>query len=281
MRNLFTLLAALSLVVCAWGQEDEYSKDECTSLVVGRLASADGSVITSHTCDGVSRTWITVEPAADYGRKAMVDIYKNTRKTAFKGDTTGVRYAGQIPQARHTFAYLNTAYPCLNEKQVAMGETTFSGPDTLRNGSSMFLIEELQRIALQRCDNARDAVRMMGELAEKYGYDYSGDDSVYDDHIVEWDYRNGVIKTQWMGDIIVDKNGNIRRGDRYYSTFYKTDEPRPEPIDPSTLSNPEGDEDADISTEEEEAFEEREESLESTEDAAEDAVVEGENDVQT
>ena len=119
------------------------------------------------------------------------------------------------------------------------------------------------------------------DYAERYGYDYSGDDSVYDDHIVEWDYRNGVIKTQWMGDIIVDKNGNIRRGDRYYSTFYKTDEPRPEPIDPSTLSNPEGDEDADISTEEEEAFEEREESLESTEDAAEDAVIEGENDVQT
>ena len=119
------------------------------------------------------------------------------------------------------------------------------------------------------------------DYAERYGYDYSGDDSVYDDHIVEWDYRNGVIRTQCMGDIIVDKNGNIRRGDRYYSTFYKTDKPRPEPIDPSTLSNPEGDEDADISTEEEEAFEEREESLESTEDAAEDAVIEGENDVQT
>ena len=47
-----------------------------------------------------------------------------------------------------------------------------------------------------------------------------------------------------MGDIIVDKNGNIRRGDRYYSTFYKTDKPRPEKIDPSTLSNPEGNNDA-------------------------------------
>jgi hypothetical protein len=119
------------------------------------------------------------------------------------------------------------------------------------------------------------------EYAEKYGYEYDYNDSVYDDRVTEWDYRHGVIKTEWMGDLIVDKNGNIRRGDRYYSTFYKTDKPRPEPIDPSTLSNPEGDEDADISTEEEEAFEEREESLESTEDAAEDAVVEGENDVQT
>jgi len=84
-----------------------------------------------------------------------------------------------------------------------------------------------------------------------------------------------------MGDIIVDKNGNIRRGDRYYGTFYKTDKPRPEPIDPSTLKNPEGDINADISDDEEEAFEEREESIESTEDEAEDAGIEGENDVQT
>ena len=119
------------------------------------------------------------------------------------------------------------------------------------------------------------------EFAEKYGYDYSGEDSVYDDHIEEWDYRNGVIRTQWMGDIIVDKNGNIRRGDRYYSTFYKTDKPRPEPIDPSTLSNPEGDINADISAEDEQLFEEREEIIESTEDAAEEAAPEGENDVQT
>ena len=119
------------------------------------------------------------------------------------------------------------------------------------------------------------------EFAEKYGYDYSGEDSVYDDHIEEWDYRNGVIRTQWMGDIIVDMNGNIRRGDRYYSTFFRTDKPRPEPIDPSTLSNPEGDINADISAEDEQLFEEREEIIESTEDAAEDAVTEGENDVQT
>ena len=119
------------------------------------------------------------------------------------------------------------------------------------------------------------------EFAEKYGYDYSGEDSVYDDHIEEWDYRNGVIRTQWMGDIIVDKNGNIRRGDRYYSTFYKTDKPRPEPIDPSTLSTPEGDINADISAEDEQLFEEREEIIESTEDAAEEAAPEGENDVQT
>ena len=128
------------------------------------------------------------------------------------------------------------------------------------------------------------------DYAERYGYDYSGDDSVYDDHIVEWDYRNGVIKTQWMGDIIVNKNGDIRRGDRYYSTFFRTDKPRPEPIDPSTLGESEfkiGDDgkiedlEAIEDLDELEAIEERQEDLEATEDAAEDAGLEGENDVQT
>ena len=117
------------------------------------------------------------------------------------------------------------------------------------------------------------------DYAERYGYEYDEQDAVYEDHVEKWDYRNGVIRTGWMGDIIVDKNGNIRRGDSYYGTFYKTDKPRPEPIDPSTLNTPEGNADAEITPEEEEAIEEREESIESTEDAAEDAGLEDENNV--
>ena len=113
------------------------------------------------------------------------------------------------------------------------------------------------------------------EYAERYGYNYDEQDSVYEDHIVKWDYRNGVIRTEWMGDLIVDKNGNIRRGESYYGTFYKTDKPRPEAIDPSTLKNPEGSINADLSEGEEEAFEEREESLESTDGAALEAAAEG------
>ena len=123
------------------------------------------------------------------------------------------------------------------------------------------------------------------EYAERYGYDYDEEDSVYDDTIVEWDYRHGVIKTEWMGDIIVDKDGNIRRGDSYYGTFYKTDTPRPEPIDPATLEHPEGSINAELSPEEEEAIEERDESQQMTEDALEEAAPEetapeGDEDVQ-
>ena len=175
MKRCFALLTILLCCVSAWSQDDEYALDECTSIVVGRLASTDGSVITSHTCDGVSRTWIDVVPAAKHSRNEKFQVLKNTRKTSFRGDTTGVRFAGEIPMPRRTLQYLNTAYPCLNEKQVAMGETTFTGPDTLRNNKSMFYIEELARLALMQCDNARDAIKVMGALAEKYGYADGGE----------------------------------------------------------------------------------------------------------
>ena len=167
---LFLLIAA-----AAAAQDSEYDYLDCTSIAVGRLASDDGSVMTSHTCDGRSRTWLTREPAASHPKGTMHPVYKGSRHTAFPGDTTGLRKLGEIPEARKTYAYLNTAYPSLNEKQVAIGETTFSGPDTLRSDNGIFLVEELCRIALQRCDNARDAVKLMGALSEEYGYVDSGE----------------------------------------------------------------------------------------------------------
>ena len=170
MKKLLLIPALFLIAALAPAQDYEYEGLDCTSIAVGRLASDDGSVITSHTCDGKSRTWLTQEPAARYPKGTMHPVYRGGRHVAFPGDTTGLRKTGEIPEDRKTFAYLNTAYPSLNEKQVAIGETTFSGPDTLRSSNGIFLVEELCRIALQRCDNARDAVKLMGELSEKYGY---------------------------------------------------------------------------------------------------------------
>ena len=162
------VLLFISLLIClkTFGQEQDFSGQSCTSIMVGRLASSDGSVITSHTCDGRYRTWSYMEPAADHEPGTMHKVLRGTMHTAFRGDTTGVKVMGEIPQVAHTYAYLNTAYPCMNEKQLAIGETTFTGPEILINPEGWFMIEELQRVALQRCDNARDAIRLMGSLAE-------------------------------------------------------------------------------------------------------------------
>lgn len=188
MKKIILILLSGLFCLSVFAQE-EYVGGNCTSIMVGRLASTDGSVITSHTCDGRYRTWAYVEPAADHGPQEMHPVLRGTMHTAFRGDTTGVRLIGVIPEAAHTYAYLNTAYPCLNEKQLAIGETTFVGPDTLVNKSGWFTIEELERVALQRCSSAREAIYLMGRLAEQYGYGDSGECLTVADKNEVWQFE--------------------------------------------------------------------------------------------
>ena len=173
--SIFTAILMMAFAVTINAQDAERMTESCTSIMVGKRASADGSVITSHTCDARYRTWMEVVPARDYERDTVTAVYKNRFHTVSAKDSTNMPRLGVIPQVRHTYRFLDTAYPCLNEKQLAMGETTISGRDTLRNENGIFMIEELSRIALERCTTARDAIRLMGELVKKYGYGDSGE----------------------------------------------------------------------------------------------------------
>ena len=208
MKKLILFIASLGIVFTLHAQE-EYVGQSCTSIMVGRKASADGSVITSHTCDGGYRTWVQWEPAEDHEPGAVHPVLRGTMTTRFRGDTVGVKLMGEIPQVAHTYAYLNTAYPCMNEKQLAIGETTFGGPDTLVNAAGWFTIEELERVALQRCDNARDAIRLMGSLAEKYGYGDEGECLTVADKNEVWQFEivgigKNKIGAAWVAQRIPD-----------------------------------------------------------------------------
>ena len=217
MKRILTLLAIL-LPVAAWAQANP--KESCTSIMVGKRASTDGSVITSHTCDGRYRTWMTVEPAADHKKGETVEVKKGTMHTVSPSDTAGLRVAGRIAQVEHTYAYLNTAYPCLNERQLAIGETTFGGPDTLRNPGGMFLIEELERIALQRCTTARQAIQLIGRLIAKHGYGDGGECITIADRKEVWQMEilgegkgktGGIWAAQRVPDDHVAVSANIPR----------------------------------------------------------------------
>lgn len=155
--------------------ENQSHLGNCTSIMVGRLATTDGSVITSHTCDGPYRTWVEVFLHTKYEKGAIHAVYSgmlNPRETSW--DMRNVKKTGEIPEVEETYTFLNTAYPCLNEKQLAIGETTIGGRLELRNKDGMFYIEELEKIALQRCRTAREAIALIGKLAEEYGYgDYA------------------------------------------------------------------------------------------------------------
>ena len=195
-------------------------KDACTSIMVGKNASTDGSVMTSHTCDSWYRTWMSIEPARDYPRDTIMSIYEGRMHTEHQKDMSGVKERGTIPQAKHTYRFLDTAYPCLNEKQLAMGETTISGRDTLQNKKGLFMIEELQRVALQRCTTAREAITLMGSLIKQYGYGDSGECLTIADPSEVWIFEvfgegpkkiGGVWAAQRIPDEEVAVSANICR----------------------------------------------------------------------
>jgi len=211
-------LGWMSIAAQSSGRSEE--RDACTSIMVGKKASVDGSVMTSHTCDSWYRTWMSIEPAKDYPRDTIMSIYGGLMHTEHQKDMTGVKERGTIPQARHTYRFLNTAYPCLNEKQLAMGETTISGRDTLQNKEGLFLIEELQRVALQRCATARSAIRLMGSLIKQYGYGDSGECLTIADQNEVWIFEvfgegpkkiGGVWAAQRIPDDEIAVSANISR----------------------------------------------------------------------
>ena len=74
----------------------------------------------------------------------------------------------------------------MNEHQLGIGETTIGGKRELRSSNGIFSIEELQKIVLARTTTARDAIRLMGELAEKYGYVDTGECMTFIDPKEAW-----------------------------------------------------------------------------------------------
>jgi len=86
---------------------------------------------------------------------------------------------GEIPQVRHTFAYFDQDYGLQNEHQLSIAESTTSAKTvgwSLNQpyGYNLWGIEELSKIALERCISARCAIKLMGDLAEQGGF-YSAD----------------------------------------------------------------------------------------------------------
>ena len=147
----------------------------CTSIQVGRLASTDGSVITCHSCDGNYRTWVQMNPGKTYKEGETDTIYWGKLHSETPWDMRNVRIKGEIPQVPKTYTYLDVAYPSMNEKGLAIGETTIGGRRELNNNEGLFLIENLERIVLQRTTKAREAIKLIGELVKEYGYGDRGE----------------------------------------------------------------------------------------------------------
>lgn len=150
--------------------------DGCTTITVGKLASYDGSVMTSHTDDSHrTRSEFDIMPAMSFDKDSKVMMFKrvpdNTKKMpAYKFEPTG-----EIPQVETTYGYINTAYPCMNTKQLAIGESTFGGRPELVSEKGLIDCTQLVRLMVERTTTAREAIAMAGELLKKYGWNDEGE----------------------------------------------------------------------------------------------------------
>lgn len=159
MKHLFKLsylllpLSALTFVLPAFA---------CTNFIIGKDASADGSVMITYAAD-------------DYGMYGSLWHF-NAGKHA-NGTMRDIRcwdtneYLGKIPEAAETYNVVGN----INEHQVAIGETTFGGREELVNKSGILDYGSLIYIALQRSRTAREAINVMTTLVAKYGYCSEGE----------------------------------------------------------------------------------------------------------
>lgn len=135
----------------------------CTNILVTKSASAEGTPMISYNADshvlyGELYHW----PASTYPEGTMLDIYE--------WDTG--KFLGKIKQASQTFNVVGN----MNEYQVAIGETTYGGREELYvQPGAIMDYGSLIYIALQRSKNAREAIKIIAELMEEYGYASEGE----------------------------------------------------------------------------------------------------------
>ena len=181
----FTLafVSAYALISADCQQCDqEFLPDSCTSILVGKDASTDGSTMTTHTCDcGICDwTWRHV-PAQDHKPGAKRKIYHvsqyitwppedGLKWVRYKDDFTGL----EIPEVEHTYAYKHGMFGYMNENQVAMGESTIGCQQKMRNPTPSAKIDltMLSMLGMERARTARDIIQIMGDLACTYGYGF-------------------------------------------------------------------------------------------------------------
>ncbi len=182
----------------------------CTTMIAGKNATADGSVMVSHSDDGLGDASLVFVPAMDHAPGSMRPVFYSHESIGFKPEWGGTQThriitkgrapaydkkgfpssvpLGFIPQVAHTYAYFDANYGIINEHQLTIGECTDKAkvhPEP-EPGKRIFYSSELSRVALERTKTAREAVRLMGEMIDIYGYYGTGETLLVGDPNEGW-----------------------------------------------------------------------------------------------
>ena len=134
----------------------------CTNLIVGKRASADGSVMITYSADAYgSYGFLQFYPAGHHKPGEMRKLYDYETSNSL----------GEIPEAEYTYGVIGQ----VNDQQLSIMETTFGGREELVDTTGLFDYGSLMYVTLQRARTAREAIDVWTGLVETYGYRSEGE----------------------------------------------------------------------------------------------------------
>lgn len=155
MKKLFTIIIAAGAALAG------VDAGACTSLIAARGATADGGTMITYAADSHTLYGeLYNQPAADHKKGTMRQIH----------DWDSGTFRGEIPEVAHTYATIGN----MNEHGLTIAESTWGGRHELE-GSGLIDYGSLIYITLQRARTAREALKVMTDLVDKYGYGSSGE----------------------------------------------------------------------------------------------------------
>jgi len=194
MKKQISFILLLIIGTLVWHQS--YS---CTNYLITKGASADGSTMVSYAADSHIRYGeLYFKPRATWPAGSMVTLF----------DRGSNKPLGQIPQVQETYQVIGF----MNEYQVAIGETTFGGIEELMDSTATIDYGSLMFLALQRAKTAREAIKVMVELVEQFGYASSGESFSIGDPNEVWILEMIAKKTNLKYDKKLKKNVNTDKG---------------------------------------------------------------------
>ena len=158
MRRITTailLFAAAALMVSTESQA-------CTNVLVTKGASTDGSNMISYAADSHQL----------YGELyfAPAGVWNPGDMRKINEWDTG-KYLGMIPHVARTYQRVGN----MNEHQLIIAETTYGGRHELEDPNGVMDYGSLIYVALERAKTAREAIEVIVDLANTYGYYSSGE----------------------------------------------------------------------------------------------------------
>ena len=159
MRRISTaILLALTAALCLIGTDSR----ACTNVLVTKGASTDGSNLITYAADSHGL----------YGELyyAPAGVWKAGDMRKINEWDTG-KYLGMIPQVARTYQRVGN----MNEHQLIIAETTYGGRPELEDPNGVMDYGSLIYVALERAKTAREAIDVIVDLANTYGYYSSGE----------------------------------------------------------------------------------------------------------